>query len=107
MTATHGLKLPKALVALGDMSFSVYLIHSPVLYVVKGMLVHFAGADVRLNDRGGKILTDPPLVAAYFTASLAVTLLLSHFSYAFIERKLSGLLLGKLVSSAHAAPRNQ
>lgn len=72
-------KFPSWLVSLGDMSFSIYLLHVPVV-VGLGFLFRKMGFPVYSEG------------TAMFLLSLALTLIASRFSYEFIELKLTSYL---------------
>ncbi len=69
---------PRSLVYLGDISYSVYLLHLPVL-VASGTVFRRIG-----------ITEVEPLMMIIFTSAL--TLLLSHFSFQLIERRIGDQL---------------
>ncbi|MBO9611855.1 MAG: acyltransferase [Dyadobacter sp.] len=72
-------KFPSWLVRLGDMSFSIYLLHVPVV-VGLGFLFRKLGFPVYGEG------------TAMFLLSLALTLIASHLSYEYIEVKLTSYL---------------
>ncbi|ROP62660.1 peptidoglycan/LPS O-acetylase OafA/YrhL [Enterobacter sp. BIGb0383] len=72
--------IPGVLFYLGEISFSVYLLHNPVMHLVKKYLLH--------SEKG---------LAVFIAASL-LTLILSHLSYKYFERKGSTALKNYLLA---------
>ncbi|GGN03436.1 acyltransferase [Dyadobacter beijingensis] len=87
------LKYPSWLVAMGDMSFSIYLLHVPIV-VGLGFLFRKLGFPVYAEG------------TAMFLLSLAVTLIASRLTYEFIEVKLTSYL-GRLLHTGRRAVLKQ
>ena len=74
-----------ALQKIGDWSFSIYLIHQPLLYTIGVALAYFNPADPNAPNAPPPI---PPFLIAWGIcfAVIACTLLLASLTYRFIER---------------------
>ena len=77
--ATRAISFPDWLVKLGDMSFSVYLVHVPVVVVV-GHFFRKLGYPVYSTG------------TSMFVLALFVTMVISYLSYHYLELKLSNYL---------------
>jgi exopolysaccharide production protein ExoZ len=91
-TGGRSIQFPAWLVRLGDISFSIYLIHLPVLVAVS-YFFNRIGYPVYSTGTG------------MFFLSLALTLIFSHISYEFLEIRLSNYLKGYFSLNARSKMR--
>jgi exopolysaccharide production protein ExoZ len=96
--ACKGYTPPRSWVLLGDMSYSIYLVHGPVLKVVKSLIIKFAGADYFWDDKGIKVLSETHFIVLYFIGGVAVTFAVSFLCYVLIEKRLTSFLRKKYCS---------
>lgn len=75
------LKIPSPLVRLGNMSFSIYLVHAGVI----GLLTKIASHTFNKGKDGYNVL----MGMGIFATAIILTFLISKFTYTFIELKIS------------------
>lgn len=82
-------KFPNWLVRLGDISFSIYLMHLPVMVAIS-FVFHKVGYPLYSSG------------TAMFFLSLSITLIFSHISYEYLEIRLSNYLKSYFSFQKHA-----
>jgi peptidoglycan/LPS O-acetylase OafA/YrhL len=96
--------LSRPIVLLGELSFSIYLLHLPVFLVLFVIIAHYAGLAVLLNHPAATQLS-------LCIATTAVTVVIAIFTYRFVElpmheigRRLGRQLVGRSQQRSQLAP---
>jgi peptidoglycan/LPS O-acetylase OafA/YrhL len=90
-------KFPSFLLLIGDMSYSIYLVHMPIINTVKSLLIKFAGAAYFLDNKGIKALSETHFIVLFFITSVTLTFAISFLFYVLIEKRLTAFLRKKLL----------
>lgn len=87
----------KALQRLGDWSFSIYLVHQPLLYTVTNVMLHFNPALANSASSGPP--PAPDILQSWITCAIfiALVLLISYLTYRFVENPARHRINAKVV----------
>ncbi len=85
-TSNNGTQFPQWLVRLGDISFSIYLLHLPVMLLIETI---FQRLGYPIYGKG----------SAMFFLTIAMTIIISGISHQWLELKLSNTIKNWMISS--------
>ena len=71
---------------LGRVSYSVYMVHAAVIWVVTRVLMMVSKFPLIENPGGARVATPPVVGLLVLAGYIALTLVLSHFTYQWIEK---------------------
>lgn len=85
----------KPLQRLGDWSFSIYLVHQPLLFTLGAIMAYINPADPNLKPTGPPPQPSMPVIWLIFIGFTILTLLVSYLTYNFIEVPARNWINGK------------
>jgi peptidoglycan/LPS O-acetylase OafA/YrhL len=97
VTLAKGIKFTKIPVLLGDMSYSIYLLHSSISVFVLTIFIKLFDASYTYASQGQKLLTNPWLAICSIIIIIVLTLGSAFVSYKLIECKLTHYLRKKII----------